>query len=189
MDATNICRRDSRAIAPPWLWVRLALNWANFKARDSDAMIWKRLLAWTLLVLSAAFLLGVTAYGVIFIGAGLFTIDSGGIVMIFFGAVLFVFPCRAVWFCVKRWRTVGSLRTSPQELQHLKDLHAAWETSESQKTSRDKLSFAVFVVVLLTGWTIWQLHARRPNFFTLGFWGLFGAYVIWVQFRRPKRDF
>src|SRR5580693_7976315 len=116
MDTAMVCRRGRGMIAPPGLWVSLAVHWANYCARESSVTIWKRSLGWLLLVLSAAFLLGAGALGVIFIGAGIGTIDSGGIVMIFFGAVLFVLPGFAVWSCVRRWRSTGSLRTSLQEL-------------------------------------------------------------------------
>src|SRR5580698_134238 len=115
MEASKLSGRGRGWIAPPGLWVPLGVHWPNYYARESSVVIWKRLLAWTLLVLAVALLLGITAFGVICIGAGLGTIDSGGIVMIFMGALLLVLPGSAVWFCVSRWRANGSLRTSPQE--------------------------------------------------------------------------
>ena len=183
-------RRVGPMRTPPWSFILFAVHWSNFTARDERTPAWKRAVGWTLLVLFGATLLGMAAFGVIFIGAGLDTFLSLGWMMMVFGLMLWVVPVQAVRACLRRRRETGSLRTSEDELAQLSVQRTVWEFGESQKPLRSKvISTVLMAIVLGVFWmrsVVYPTRHSHPNWVTPGMWTLFAAYVVWVQFRKPK---
>ena len=177
-------------LTPPWSWVMYAVKWSVFSAMEPAAPIWQRVAGWALLVIFVALLLGITGMGVVFIGAGLGTMGSGGLIMVGFGALLFVFPAQAVRWCVRRKRMTGSLRVSREELGRMRAQSAAWRAAERQKPLGSKIVTTAVIVVLLSGWwlRVALRHAQHPHddWFNPAMWTLVGIYLVWDQFRRPK---
>jgi len=59
----GVCGRPYRS------WMMFSLCWAGYFAWQQNAALWKRTLAWTVIVLHAAFVLSLAGFGVLCIGA------------------------------------------------------------------------------------------------------------------------
>jgi hypothetical protein len=183
-------QRFSSSQAPPWGWILFAVHWANYSARDAKAPLPKRALGWTLLILFIAALLGLTGLGVIFIGAGIGTIHSLGLIMVFVGALILLFPALAARSLRRRVRRTGSWRTSQDELRQMAAQRNEWRVRESQKPLRTKIISTVIMVAIITVWWVKEAmrHARHAHYdwFNPALWTVFALYAIWIQFREPK---
>ena len=185
-------RRFRASEIPPWSWIRFGVNWANYSAMEPKNPLWKRALGWTLLIAFVALMLLLTGFGVIFTVAGFATIASGGLVIIGFGALLFVVPIQATWSCIRRIRTMGSLRTPQEELRQMGVQTTEWQDRETQKPLRSKVVSTVIIAAILSGWWVRVTlhHPQHPHetWFNPALWTLFAIYAIRVQFRKPKNS-
>jgi hypothetical protein len=184
-------RRPNGGIqSPPWSWVLLAAYWGSYNAMDTAAPVGRRMAGWSALAGFAALLLAFAGFGVIFLGAGLTTIATGGGVMIFFAALMFVIPVVAVWRCVQRKRTTGRWHVSQDELEDLNGGRRAWREREVQKPLRTKIiSTLLFIGVIAFLWARAYLphgQHREGAWLTPAIWTIFALYGIWIQFRTPK---
>lgn len=175
---------------PPWSWIWFALNWANYSAREPNTSLWRRALGWALLAAFAAVIFAAAGLGIIFIGAGLDSIHSGGLVIVGIGAILLLIPILTAWFCILRKRRTGSLRSHQEDLQQMGVQQTEWQTKESQKPLKSKIVSTVIIVIILGGWwmreTLNYSRHSHADWVNPGLWTLFGIYAIWIQFRKPK---
>lgn len=180
-----------RRIAPQQRSLLLfGLLWANISLRDRQSPITKRLLAALILSVYAAFLVATCALSVILIGAGIATFASFGWMMILFGLILLIIPAQFIAATVHRYRSHGDLRSSQDDLAGILAARSLWSRQQRQQSLRSRLiSTAVFLAVLTIFWLrVTVYHSRHPHesWVTPLFWTLFGLYLIWNQFRRPK---
>jgi len=182
--------RSAPMQVPPNSWLVFATNWATFAANDVAAPLWKRILGWALIVFLFAALLATAALGVIFIGAGLDNFLSLGWMMIVFGIALLFIPAVTVWSFLKRKRTTGHWSTSQEELQQYQDRTEQWKVRESQKPLRSKIISTIIYVAALALWwirdTVYHSRHSHESWTTPALYTVFAAYVIYVQFRKPK---
>jgi hypothetical protein len=183
-------RRFVASQTPPWSWFWLAANWANYSAMESSLPLWQRALGWTFLVAFAALLLSVITFGVIMMGAGIVIIHSVGLVLVGFGALLLLIPGQVIRFYIDRYRTMGSIRTTQEELRQMSVQRTEWRAREWQKPLRTKILSTVVVAAVFSMWWIRvALHHSRhahEDSFNPGVWTLFAIYAVWIQFRKPK---
>ena len=173
---------------PTWLMLQLCVLWCNHWAREQSAPVWKRVAGVIGLTLMLLLIVILSALGVVFIGAGLGTLQTMGLVMVIFGLLLLLFPYFFIRQCVRRKRETGNLRTTAHELNEAQAHYAEWLGSESQKPLRSKLISAAFMVIALS--VYWArsmvLHIGHRDWFGPAMWTAFGLYAMWVQFSRPK---
>jgi hypothetical protein len=191
--AAFAARRCGSKYNPPYSWFEYVVSWGNYTAMDAVATPWKRALGWVILAAYAAFLLFCLAAAVCLLVLGLTSLtDSFGLslLMIGFGAILLLFPGKAVWSGISRFQTTGSLRLSQEEMAQKTEQKRDWEATRSAQPTRKKLqSVAVALIVMgaMWGWQVLRLqNHKHADWFNPSLGTLFVLYEIWVQFRRPK---
>lgn len=170
--------------------VLFVLHWANLAVRDPQSHLFKGLIGVLVLIAYAAALLAVCALSLILVGAGIATFASFGWMMILFGLILLIIPAQFIAATVHRYRSHGDLRSSQDDLAGILAARSLWSRQQRQQSLRSRLiSTAVFLAVLTIFWLrVTVYHSRHPHesWVTPLFWTLFGLYLIWNQFRRPK---
>jgi hypothetical protein len=181
---------QGRMSAPPWAWVEYAAGWGVWAAFEAGVPGRQRVAGWGVLVGFGVLLLGITAIGVVFSGAGLDTFWRLGWLLALFGVALFVFPVRAVMFLVRRRRERGSVGLSRAELGVMGEQRRTWRVREWEKPLRTKILTTAFMILFLGLWWARALlhssHGHRDGWVTPAMWTVFGVYGVWVQFRRPR---
>jgi hypothetical protein len=171
-------------------WTKLLRAWATCTAMDKTRSTPQRAAAWAVLAAYVAAMLGLTAIGVICIGAGLPDDKSSATpLMIGVGLLVLLVPAMAVRGLVKGIRA-GTLGTTREELEQMQAQQAAWRLRESQKPLRSKL-VNLAIALVIYGWYWWRItvhHAQHPHesWITPVVMTSFLLYTVYVQFRKPK---
>jgi hypothetical protein len=177
---------------PSQPWIKFALCWAGYFAWKNNAGLWKRTLAWTLIVLYAASVLGLIGFGVLCIGASSADGVRQPLVLILFGLAFLIYPAVAIRSWIRRFRTTGSLRVSEEEFQSAAVQRVAVENKQRQRPLRNKIiSYAIAVVVLGSWWARTTIyHSRHPHEFwtTPAFFTIFLVYSAWRDFSKPGKS-
>ena len=177
--------------ATPWSWFNYRFRWAGYAAFEGTCPVWQRLVAWMLLSVSGALLLGVTASGIRLILIGLSTWHTGGPIPVLMGVAILASPALAVRAMLRQSRA-GKLRATVAELERLRSERAAWRLRELQRSLRTKIVATGF---LLTVYTLWWLRvtahrAQHPHESRLTplLWTPFLLYRLWAQFYTPNKS-
>jgi hypothetical protein len=182
--------RSRTTQSPPWSWFGYAADWANHSAFNAALPLWRRIAGWTLLIAFAAILLACTGVSILFIGAGLDTVRTGGLIMIFFGLVLLLYPILAARSYFRRWRNTGTVLIPLSELEQARARQSQSFERERQKPLRTKIISTIIALIGLTYWWFREtlFHTRHPHesWVTPAMWTVFFAYATWNQFRKPK---
>jgi hypothetical protein len=170
-------------------WITYIVKWASYAALAPERTPLQRVAAWLVLAIYAIALLALTALGVIFIGAGVGTLATGGLVMAGLGLVILIFPAMAVRSLIRgiRARKVGATR---EELDQMRAQQSAWHAREWQKPLRSKL---ISTVPTLAFYSLWWLrvtlhHTQHPHESWVGpaMFTPVLIYSLYSQFRKPK---
>jgi len=183
--------KESRALDrnQPWSLWRYALTWAGYVAFEPTCSAWQRIAGWMILAGEAIMVLAIVAFGLIAIGASFADDNTLGQRAMFvgFGLLLFFLPGRAMRLLIRR-RRAGQLRVSREELDTLRALRAAWRKRESEKPLSAKLlTIAAVVGALGLRWAMHSARHRHDGWVDAAIYAPLALYVLWVQFRKPKR--
>ena len=177
--------------ASPWTWARFAFAWAGFVAFDRASAVWTRALGWALLAAYAAVLAMFTWFSLLCVAAGVFTVASGGYLLLLLGAGLLVWPGLTVRGLIRRMRA-GGLGTTPAEIAQIRAERSAWLQRERERPLHTKIAAAVFLLSIYSLWWIRVTlhHAEHPHESRLTpvLWTPFVLYSIWTQFSKRRVD-
>jgi hypothetical protein len=180
-----------RGLHQSWIY---AVNWASHRSGDQNAGLLERTLAWAVIALYAAYVLFWIGLGVMGIGAS-FADDNTArqqFLWILLGLACFIYPSLVLRSYIRRFKTMGSLRVSQEELQSAAAQRQKAQNKERQRPLRTKIiSYSIAAVFLGLMWiraTVY--HSRHPHesWITAAFLTIPLLYSIWRDFSKPQRS-
>jgi hypothetical protein len=181
------CRR------PRQPWITYAVNWASHRSGDQNARLLERTLAWTVIVLYAAYVLFWAAFGLMGIVAS-FADDNTArqqFLWILLGLACLVYPALVIRANFRRFQATGSLRVSQEEFQSASAQRQEVQNKQRQMPLRNKIiSYAVGFVVAGLMWMRATVHHSShpheswvsPAILTISL-----LYAIWRDFSKPPQ--
>lgn len=170
-------------------WSTYVLGWGSYSAMDPTAPLWRRIAGWAVLAGAVLIVLGVTVCGVFAFVAGVSTIQTGGLVMMFLGVVLLIFPAMAVRKLIRGIRD-GKLGATRQDLDNIKAQWAAKHACEYARPLRQKVTTALIGFAVIGFLLLWKASRHPKHLSDLWIdaviYGVPVLYVMWMQFRRPR---
>lgn len=174
-------------------WIKSALSWAGYIAWEQRAGLWKRTLAWTVIVLYAAYVLGWIGFGLLCIGASF--ADSNTVrqqfLWVLLGLAFLIYPALVIRSYLRRIQATGNLLVSKEEFQSGVAQRVEVQSKRRQIPLRNKIiSHAIGAVVLGLMWmraTVY--HSRHPHesWMTPAFLTIPLLYSIWRDFSAPQK--
>lgn len=176
-------------------WIKSALSWAGYMALKQRAGLWKRTLAWTVIVLYAAYVLAWIGFGLLCIGAS-FADDNTArqqFLWILLGLAFLIYPALVIRSYLRRIQATGNLLVSKEEFESGAAQRVEVQNRRRGMPLRNKvISYAIGVVVLGLMWmraTVY--HSRHPHesWVTPAFLTIPLLYSIWRDFQHsPKKQ-
>ena len=166
------------------------MKWASCTVMDRECPPWQRAVAWAVLAGYVLAMLGMTAIGMICLGAAFADKNTAVATCLFIGlglAVLLV-PGLAVRRLI-RGILAGKVGATREDVEEVSALRAEQRTREWQKPLQTKIGATVFALVLYGAWFLHVIY-RDPH--SQGSWVTPAMYApallygIWVQFCKPK---
>jgi hypothetical protein len=158
---------------------------------DRDASMPQRVGAWGVLILYAAGVLAMAAFGVIAFGAAFADHNTmtARVLMIAIGIAAIAWPAITVYRFVRDLRA-GKVGATREEVEQIREQRAMRHQREWQKPLRSKITSLVVSGVVIAFWWLRVTvgHARHPHEDWVGpaIATVPLLYSVWMQFYKPK---